>query len=94
MKDFFIQLLNLVGLAYWAEIITSTPHCTYYFGPFSSKRDAEVAQTGYLEDLANENAQGIVVKIKRCKPQNLTIFDDEVEALRPFNVMRPISGQI
>ncbi|UXE58413.1 MAG: DUF1816 domain-containing protein [Woronichinia naegeliana WA131] len=93
MKDFLIQLLNSIGLAYWIEIVTTTPRCTYYFGPFSSKGDAEVAQAGYLEDLSNEDAQGIFVEIKRCKPQNLTIFDETGEEFRPFKVMMPISLQ-
>jgi Domain of unknown function (DUF1816) len=28
---------------------------------------------GYVEDLENESAQGIQAKIKRCKPDKLTI---------------------
>jgi hypothetical protein len=33
------------------------------------------------------------VEIKRCKPQNLTIFDETGEEFRPFKVMMPISLQ-
>jgi len=76
MKEVLIKVLNLLGLAFWVEIVTETPRCTYYFGPFVSTQEAEQAKGGYVEDLENEGAQGISVTVKRCKPTNLTIFDD------------------
>ena len=84
MKDFFLQVLNLLGLAHWVKIGTETPLCTYYFGPFVSKSEAEGSKNGYLEDLNAELAQGIQVEIKRCKPSILTIFDEVGEEFRPF----------
>ncbi len=82
MKETLLQLLNLLGFAFWVEIGTTIPRCTYYFGPFLSKAEAEAAKAGYLEDLLGEGAQGIQVEIKRCKPKNLTIFDESLET--PF----------
>jgi len=79
MKEKFLQLLDLLGLAFWVEIGTTVPRCTYYFGPFLSRIEAEEAKEGYLEDLLGEQAQGIKSLIKRCKPRNLTIFDEGVE---------------
>lgn len=79
MTEKFLQLLDLLGLAFWVEIGTAVPRCTYYFGPFLAKSEAESAKEGYLEDLLGEGAQGIQVQVKRCKPKNLTIFDDVVE---------------
>lgn len=79
MKETLLQLLNLIGFAFWVEIGTTIPRCTYYFGPFLSKAEAEAAKAGYLEDLLGEGAQGIQVEIKRCKPKNLTIFDESTE---------------
>jgi hypothetical protein len=76
MKELLIEILNFVGLAYWVEIITENPTCTYYFGPFLQAKAAENATEGYLEDLKNEGATGIKVQIKRCKPGNLTICDE------------------
>ncbi|MCS6814636.1 MAG: DUF1816 domain-containing protein [Cyanobacteria bacterium] len=76
MKEFLIDILGSMGLAVWVEIITATPRCTYYFGPFANPDEAEEAKYGYLEDLRNEGAQGIVVTVKRCKPKELTIADD------------------
>lgn len=76
MKELLIEILNFIGLAYWVEIVTDNPRCTYYFGPFLSSNAAEAATEGYLEDLKNEGAQGIKVATKRCKPNDLTIFDE------------------
>lgn len=76
MKEFLIEILNFLGLAYWVEITTDDPTCTYYFGPFLGGSDAEASVNGYLEDLKNEGAQGITVSVKRCKPGNLTVFDE------------------
>jgi len=73
MKEILISLLNVFGFAFWVEILTETPNCTYYFGPFISQQEAQTSQVGYLEDLKAEDAKGIKVKIKRCKPNTLTI---------------------
>jgi hypothetical protein len=79
MKEVVIKILQLLGLAFWVEIITDNPRCTYYFGPFMDEKEAQAAKGGYLEDLETEGAQGITVNIKRCKPNNLTIFDEQGE---------------
>ncbi len=76
MKEPLISLLNFCGLAWWVEILTTTPRCTYYFGPFLTAQEATEEKTGYIEDLENEGAMGINVAIKRCKPSTLTIADD------------------
>lgn len=76
MKEWFIRLLDNLGLAFWVEITTDSPRCTYYFGPFGSLQDAEMAQIGYCEDLQAECAQNIKVTLKRCKPTVLTIVDE------------------
>jgi hypothetical protein len=76
LKELMINLLNSFGLAWWVEIVTETPRCTYYFGPFFTKTEAEVAKSGYIEDLELEGAQGIAFLVKRCKPDILTLSDD------------------
>ena len=65
------------GIAWWVKIITKTPHCTYYFGPFESSSEAKQNQSGYLEDLAQEGAQGIDVAILQDRPETLTIYDEQ-----------------
>lgn len=82
MKELLIRILNAFGLAYWVEIVTDSPRCTYYFGPFLHSQDAQTAQGGYLEDLQNEKAMGITIRIKRFKPNNLTIFEEVTETPR------------
>lgn len=76
MKETLINLLNFSGLAWWVKIFTANPRCTYYFGPFLTSEEAKVAKAGYIEDLENEGAQGIQVSIEKCKPVELTIYDE------------------
>jgi hypothetical protein len=61
-----------INLAWWVEIYTAKPRCLYYFGPFDSEAEAKQYQSGYIEDLDNEGAEGIAVSIKQCQPQKLT----------------------
>jgi hypothetical protein len=70
------SLLNRVGLAWWVEVTTQVPQCTYYFGPFSGSKEAEVELSGYIEDLQKEGAQGIQTTVKRCQPSELTVFEE------------------
>ena len=93
MKELLIGLLNGLGFAWWVEITTLTPRCTYYFGPFMTKEAAEAATGGYVEDLEREAAQGITIVCKRCKPRNLTISEDFSEMNNP--TIQPVfSGQM
>ena len=92
MKEVMIKILHILGLAFWVEVVTDTPRCTYYFGPFLSEKEATDAKDGYIEDLESEGAQGITVKVKRCKPSNLTIFDEQGEGFE-FSPMPTFSRQ-
>ncbi len=92
-KETMINLLQVLGLAWWVEIVTQYPRCTYYFGPFMSSKEANDASKGYMEDLEQEGAQGISLTVKRCKPSDLTIFDEPGERIEAS--ARPIfSGQM
>lgn len=75
-KEVLINTFDSIGLAWWVEIVTQNPRCTYYFGPFLSSSDARLSSIGYIEDLEIEGAQGISVNVKRCKPNTLTIAED------------------
>ncbi|MGB3558854.1 MAG: DUF1816 domain-containing protein [Geitlerinemataceae cyanobacterium] len=83
MKEFFVNSLNLLGLAWWVKISTDNPRCTYYFGPFITQQEAKDAQSGYIEDLENEGAQGISLEIARFKPNDLTIYEEGSDSLNP-----------
>lgn len=78
-KNIFTSILETFGLAVWIEIVTDSPRCTYYFGPFTSQPEAEAAKIGYIEDLEAEGSKGLLVTVKRCKPENLTIYDDSLD---------------
>ena len=92
MKEVLIKILDFMGLACWVEIVTDNPRCTYYFGPFVSEQEAHAAKSGYIEDLENEGAQGISVTVRRCKPTNLTIFDELGEQIE-LKTLPNFSGQ-
>ena len=76
MSEIWTTVLEALGMAWWVEISTEAPRCTYYFGPFPSVKDAETAKAGYVEDLEQEGAQNIRIMVKRCKPSNLTIEEE------------------
>jgi Domain of unknown function (DUF1816) len=84
IQDIWSSALHLVGQAWWVEITTQRPHCTYYFGPFTTAVEADAAKGGYVEDLESESAQGIQVAIKRCKPVQITV-DYEANGQDVFN---------
>ncbi|NJR39374.1 MAG: DUF1816 domain-containing protein [Leptolyngbyaceae cyanobacterium CSU_1_4] len=92
MNEIWISILERVGLAWWVEVITSTPACTYYFGPFSSAQEAKSAKPGYILDLEAEGAEGFQVTIKRCKPSRLTIFDESSEKSQVRRVSPTLSS--
>ncbi len=60
-------------LLWWLVIKTAKPYCTYYFGPFVSSQEARIHQAGYVEDLVEEQAEGITIQLKQCQPKELTI---------------------
>lgn len=72
---------------WWIEICTTNPTCTYYFGAFDSFWKATFAKYGYIQDLKQEGARLDTVRIKQCKPTQLTIFEEELgtEGLKTRN---------
>lgn len=63
--------------AWWIRINTEIPACTYYFGPFENRQDAEVSQWGYVDDLRHEGASNITTRIEKGCPEQLTIEEDK-----------------
>jgi len=76
-----MALLEVLGLAVWVEITTESPRCTYYFGPFANESEADTAKFGYIEDLEAEGATGVIASIKRCKPAQLTVYDEASDSV-------------
>jgi Domain of unknown function (DUF1816) len=65
-------------LSWWIEVFTAHPLCIYYFGPFETEREAQLAQEGHLEDLRAEGADIISMRTSFSQPQRLTIYEDEL----------------
>lgn len=83
--------VNSYRQAWWIEIFTVQPQCTYYFGPFTGAQEAEVASIGFVEDLEGEFAQGINTKIDRhSQPALLTIEHDLIESTPAIEEFKPI----
>jgi Domain of unknown function (DUF1816) len=79
LAEIWTDFLNFWGQAWWVEVLTTKPKCIYYFGPFPDRQQANLAISGYLEDLESESAQVIHLKVEQCKPKRLTIdFEDAV----------------
>ncbi len=68
-----LPCINQPQLSWWLKIQTAQPSCIYYFGPFASPKEARLHQAGYVEDLVQEQAEGITIQLKKCQPQQLTI---------------------
>ena len=77
VKELLTGFLQRLSNPWWVEITTSMPRCIYYFGTFQTFSEAKASYPGYIEDLDGEGSQGIVVAIKRCKPDVLTICAQE-----------------
>lgn len=93
VKEVLTNLFHSLGWAWWVEIVTQNPRCTYYFGPFLSVKEANAAKAGYIEDLEQEGAQEITVAVKRCKPKSLTVADDLGDMIPP-KATPAFSGQM
>jgi Domain of unknown function (DUF1816) len=76
LKEIYIAALEQAGRAWWVKMKTEQPFCIYYFGPFISCLEAKKAQPDYLQDLEDEQAQGITWDIEQCKPLELTFGVD------------------
>lgn len=87
--DVRIDALNAAcRQAWWIEIFTAQPKCTYYFGPFAGAWEAKVASEGFVEDLESEFAQGIKIQIdRRSQPERLTIEHDRIESSQPIELL-------
>lgn len=90
MNDVWLNTLEFLGLAWWVEIVTELPNCTYYFGPYRTVSEAKAARPGFVADLELEGARGIKVEIKRCKPNELTRFDEDGDQPSQSSGISPI----
>lgn len=85
MEELILSILEFFGQAWWIEVKTQFPRCSYYFGPFVRKREAEKWKPGYIKDLEGEGAEIVSLVIKRCKPAILTQVEEEQETSEQFS---------
>lgn len=87
MKNIFERILNSIfggGKAWWIEVKTGEPACTYYFGPFEASEEAELAKQGYVEDLEKEGAKQVQATVMYCQePQQLTVDNNSPAGVSP-----------
>ena len=68
-KQLIRQFGNKLGLAWWAKIETEQPSCTYWFGPFITKRSLKENISSFINDLSNEGSKNIKHTLVRCKKE-------------------------
>lgn len=94
MNELWLSTLELLGLAWWLEITTESPNCTYYFGPYLRASEAEADKQGFMDDLEKEGARNIKFAIKRCRPDRLTVFDEKTDPPKNPGIAPILSGQV
>jgi hypothetical protein len=68
-------------LGWWIEVFTAHPACIYYFGVFENPNHAEAALPGFMDDLLDEGARGLVARIDFHTPLELTVDMPKGETL-------------
>ena len=71
-----ISCSEILRLSWWLEVKTVVPPCVYYFGPFSSQKEAQISQYHYIDDLSQKKAHGITAEVKQLQPKELMIYED------------------
>lgn len=59
------------SLAWWLKINTMNPSMTYYFGPFISAQEAEIAQPSYINNLEQDGLQIQTIQIQQRQPASI-----------------------
>ena len=65
---------NKLGLAWWAKIETDQPSCTYWFGPFITKRSLKENMPSFIKELTDEGSADIKHSLVRCKKEEPLTF--------------------
>lgn len=59
------------SLAWWLKVNTVNPSMTYYFGPFISAQEAEIAQPSYINNLEQDGLQIQTIQIQQRQPASI-----------------------
>ena len=74
------QIADVEPLAFgwWIEVCLANPLRVNYFGQFESWAEAEYAKLGYIDDLTQEGAVVTRAVVRRCRPSQLTLDEQEL----------------
>ena len=70
-----LNILNFLGLAWWAKVETKGPDVVYWFGPFISKDRLEIKLKTFLKDISHENpilVDHALIKCTQNGPHTIT----------------------
>ena len=71
----FRAIVNALGIAWWARVETKQPSCTYWFGPFLTRKSLKNHLSTFEQDLSGEGAHLISQRHFRCRrSEPLTIL--------------------
>ena len=93
MKGLLSNLFGVFTQDWWIKVDTGNPVCTYYFGPYTHKGEAEAEVDGFLADLRSENAVILNTEVKRDNPQEVTVYQEEGKDYRGVSPQPVLSGQ-
>jgi Domain of unknown function (DUF1816) len=78
LGSIFYYLKQPYNRHWWLKITTVQPQCVYYFGPFTSKKEAAANIAGYQADLEAEQAKVVEIKLNQAyPPAQLTFCPEE-----------------
>lgn len=88
MKNIFSQIFGSLfgsGKSWWVDVKTAEPACTYYFGPFDTEQEAELAKQGYVDDLQQEGAKilSATAIALATAPEKLTVYEENMDSTAP-----------
>lgn len=63
---------------WWIEILVDNPACLYYFGAFNNYLEAHLNKVSYVQDLEEEGAELVDIRVRVQRPEQLTINLDNI----------------
>ena len=80
MSNNFKKTVNqkIQEFGWWIEILVDNPACLYYFGVFDNYLEAHLCKVDYAQDLKEEGAKLIDIRVRAHRPEKLTINLDNI----------------
>ncbi|MBX2865010.1 MAG: DUF1816 domain-containing protein [Leptolyngbyaceae cyanobacterium MAG.088] len=65
MENLINQVFGLLNKSWWLEIMTASPSCGYFFGPFDSESEALEQQLRHVKDIEYQGHEVLLVSVVR-----------------------------